>query len=250
MFFRDYPAPLWVFLNEIIIPLDSGHLFRCHPKKWPASRRNQWPLCVGMGGRLPSECPAGFVRNTQVPDSSLYKRLLDLGICAYLTKTFRTAKTLCMQIQTGIKREKKVRTGHCLYKLIRKVVSNGGWCGKYVSKAASETWRLERPHDRWAAFWNAFEEPLAQHRLSKVFKDISEFTEIFNNTINKLLPNELGKGVSENGRYAITIKEYNITIIVVININELDSNRIIINVITILPSTHIDTRNIIDLFVY
>jgi hypothetical protein len=82
------------------------------------------------------------------------------------------------------------------------------------------------------------------------FKDISEFTQIFNETINKLLPNELGKGVSENGRYAITIKEYNITIIIVINMNELDSNRIIINVITILPSTHIDTRNIIDLFVY
>lgn len=64
MFFRDYPTSLWLFLDEILIPLDSGHPFRCYPKKWPASRRNQWPLCIGMGGRLPSECPAGIVRNT------------------------------------------------------------------------------------------------------------------------------------------------------------------------------------------
>lgn len=41
---------------------DSGHLFRQTSKKWPPSRQNQWPLCLGMGGRLPSEYPDGFPR--------------------------------------------------------------------------------------------------------------------------------------------------------------------------------------------
>ena len=76
MFFRDYPTSLWLFLNEILIPLDSGHPFRCYPKKWPASRRNQWPLCIGMGGRLPSECPAGIVRNTQKQQKNYNYKIL------------------------------------------------------------------------------------------------------------------------------------------------------------------------------
>ena len=82
------------------------------------------------------------------------------------------------------------------------------------------------------------------------FKTITEFTEVFNNVFNYLLPDELGVGISENGRYAVNLSEYNITIIFQVNLNKFDNQQIDINIITVLPKSQIDEKNIIQLFVY
>lgn len=82
------------------------------------------------------------------------------------------------------------------------------------------------------------------------FKTITEFTEEFKNVFNYILPDQLGYGISENGRYAIILKEYNITIIFHINLDNFDNQQIDINIITLLPKTQIDERNIIEIFVY
>jgi hypothetical protein len=82
------------------------------------------------------------------------------------------------------------------------------------------------------------------------FKTITEFTEVFKNVFNYILSDELGGGISENGRYAITLSEYNITIIIQINLNYFDNQRIDINIITLLPKSQIDKKNIIQSFVY
>jgi hypothetical protein len=82
------------------------------------------------------------------------------------------------------------------------------------------------------------------------FKTITEFTEAFKDAFNYILPEELGDGISENGRYAIILSEYNITIIFQINLNYFDDQRIDINIITLLPKSQIDEKNIVQLFVY
>jgi hypothetical protein len=82
------------------------------------------------------------------------------------------------------------------------------------------------------------------------FKTITEFTEVFKNVFNYILPDELGVGINENGRYSITLSEYNITIIFQINLNYFDNQRIDINIITLLPKSQIDKKNIIQSFVY
>jgi len=82
------------------------------------------------------------------------------------------------------------------------------------------------------------------------FKTITEFNEVFKNVFNYILPDELGVGINENGRYSITLSEYNITIIFQINLNYFDNQRIDINIITLLPKSQIDKKNIIKSFVY
>ena len=82
------------------------------------------------------------------------------------------------------------------------------------------------------------------------FKTITEFTEAFKDTFNYILPDKLGDGISKNGRYAIILSEYNITIIFQIDLNYFDNQRIDINVITLLPKSQIDEKNIVQLFVY
>jgi hypothetical protein len=82
------------------------------------------------------------------------------------------------------------------------------------------------------------------------FKTITEFTEVFKNVFNYILPDELGVGINENGRYSITLSEYNITIIFQINLNYFDNQRIDINIITLLPKSQIYKKNIIQSFVY
>jgi hypothetical protein len=82
------------------------------------------------------------------------------------------------------------------------------------------------------------------------FKTITEFTEVFKDAFNYILPDELGDGISENGRYAINLREYNITIIFQINLNYFDDQQIDVNIITLLPKSQIDKKNIIQLFVY
>jgi len=82
------------------------------------------------------------------------------------------------------------------------------------------------------------------------FKTITEFTEVFKNVFNYILPNQLDYGISENGRYAIILKEYNITMIFHINLDNFDNQQIDVNIITLLPKIQIDERNIIEIFVY
>lgn len=82
------------------------------------------------------------------------------------------------------------------------------------------------------------------------FKTISEFTEIFKNSINYILPGELGVNISENGRYALNLSEYNLTIIFTINLDYFDVNEIKITIITILPKSQVDPKNILNYFVY
>lgn len=82
------------------------------------------------------------------------------------------------------------------------------------------------------------------------FKTITEFTEVFKDAFNYILPDKLGNGIDKNGRYAVTLKEYNITIIFQINLKYIDNQRIIVNVITLLPGNQVDPRNITQIFVY
>ena len=82
------------------------------------------------------------------------------------------------------------------------------------------------------------------------FKSISEFTEVFKNAINYILPSQLGVTISESGRYAINLIEYGITIILSIDLNRFDNKEIDINVITVLPKNQIDRKNILHFFAY
>lgn len=87
------------------------------------------------------------------------------------------------------------------------------------------------------------------------FKTISEFVEVFKDVINYILPDKLGLNISENGRYAINLTEYGITILLSINLDNFDTfdkkNKTVdINVITILPKNQIDKKNIIHFFAY
>jgi hypothetical protein len=63
----------------------------------------------------------------------------------------------------------------------------------------------------------------------------------------------IGELVNENGRYAITLKEYGLTIIFEVNLKEtqyLKNSEIDIWVITILPKEQIDTNNIKQIFAF
>lgn len=96
----------------------------------------------------------------------------------------------------------------------------------------------------------------SKHDLKKRIKDrtsfrtITEFTEAFTKAFNHILPDKLGNGIDKNGRYAVTLKEYNITIIFQINLRYIDNQRISVNVITLLPGNQVDPRNITQIFVY
>lgn len=82
------------------------------------------------------------------------------------------------------------------------------------------------------------------------FRTISEFAQEFNDSINYILPDELGVNINENGRYGINLTENQITIIFSIKLDKLDDNQIDINVITVLPKNQIDKKNILNFFVY
>jgi hypothetical protein len=85
------------------------------------------------------------------------------------------------------------------------------------------------------------------------FKTISEFVDTFKDVINFVFPDMIGELVNENGRYAITLKEYGITIIFDVNLKGtqyLKNSEIDIWVITILPKEQIDTNNIKQIFAF
>jgi len=136
----------------------------------------------------------------------------------------------------------------------------------YIEKEKSKEFEIDRElptqltlkkrynNKKIKVYFNWFDN--SKHDLKKRIKErtnfrtITEFAEEFNKSINYILPDELGDGISENGRYAINFSEYNITIIFSINLDNFDSQQIDINIITVLPKNQIDQKNIIQLFVY
>ena len=136
----------------------------------------------------------------------------------------------------------------------------------YIEKEKSKEFEIDRElptqltlkkrynNKKIKVYFNWFDN--SKHDLKKrikertSFRTITEFAEEFNNSINYILPDELGDGISENGRYAINISEYNITIIFSIDLDKFYSQQIDINIITVLPTTNIDTRKIKNIFVY
>jgi len=96
----------------------------------------------------------------------------------------------------------------------------------------------------------------SKHDLKKRIKErtslktISEFTEIFKDSINSILPEKLGVNISENGRYALNLSEYNLTLIFSIDLDDFNDYIVKITVITILPKSQVDKKNILHYFVY
>lgn len=111
---------------------------------------------------------------TIASDPILFNRLIGIDICGYLSKK-ETYDTLCLQIVESMGRALQVRGGQCLYKHLRQLSANNTWSCDSVSTAASETWKLERSHDRWDAFWKSFEKPISEYRLTTPFANMLEF---------------------------------------------------------------------------
>lgn len=104
-----------------------------------------------------------------------FDRLLTAGICGYLRKG-ESFHALCFQITDSMARHRKARGGQCLYMQLRELTSLGtSWAAESVGTAATDVWNLNRSHDRWEAFWNAFQGPIATQRLSNVFSTMKEF---------------------------------------------------------------------------
>lgn len=108
-------------------------------------------------------------------DAEYFHRLVGAGICGYLRKG-EQYPALCFQIMECMDRHRKARGGHCLYKELRELTSPGNsWAAASVGNAATEVWNLDRSHDRWNAFWNAFQDPIASQRLTGVFSEMRKF---------------------------------------------------------------------------
>ena len=108
-------------------------------------------------------------------DAKYFHRLLTAGICGYLRKG-EAFSAICFQIMECMDRHRRARGGHCLYKHLRELTSSEkGWAASSVGHAATEVWNLDRSHDRWDAFWNAFQGPIASQRLTGVFSKMREF---------------------------------------------------------------------------
>ena len=82
------------------------------------------------------------------------------------------------------------------------------------------------------------------------FKSISEFTELFKDVVNYLLPNFLGVKISQNGKYVVFLTEYNLALLFSINLDHFDEDGLDMTVITVLPKTQVDKRDIVDFFEY
>lgn len=79
-------------------------------------------------------------------------------------------------------------------------------------------------------FWNDNALHKIQNRLKDrtSFKSAEEFNEVLKETINKIFPSMVGenKELNANGRYAIYLKEYNLTIVIGFRLsNYLNNNR-------------------------
>jgi len=82
-------------------------------------------------------------------------------------------------------------------------------------------------------------------------KSINEFSEIFINAINTILPDYIGYPINRDGRYGIYLEEDNISIIFYIKLNRVpfgESNEIYVDVITILTGEKIIPKTVQDVF--
>lgn len=143
---------------------------------------------------------------------------------------------------------------------------DGGELHSYIEKEKSKKFEVDRGFPTEMTLKKRFKNKkikvyftwydTSEHDLKKriidrtSFKSISEFASTFKETINKMLPDELGFSIIDNDRFAISLKEYDISIIFNIDLRNLEKNIININVLTILPHSQIDTRNIENYFVY
>lgn len=79
------------------------------------------------------------------------------------------------------------------------------------------------------------------------FRSINEFKDFFIDLVNTLLPDYVGKEIIGDGRYVVYSKEYNITIILDIRLNRVlfgDSNKIGIDVVSVISGHSANTRNV------
>jgi hypothetical protein len=67
------------------------------------------------------------------------------------------------------------------------------------------------------------------------FQSISEFNEFFKEVVNRILPDMLGKEIIANGKYAVYVKEYNFTLILGINFDNISKGIYEMAVVTIAP---------------
>jgi hypothetical protein len=171
-----------------------------------------------------------------------------------------------MNLQESIRRILREYLEEARLSDLLKVTGNKSELHKYIEKEKSKEFEIDRElptqltlkkrynNKKIKVYFNWFDN--SKHDLKKRikertnFKTITEFADVFNQVINYVLPDELGVNISENGRYAINLSEYNITIIFSINLDDFDNQKVTINVITILPKSQIDEKNIIQFFVY
>lgn len=79
------------------------------------------------------------------------------------------------------------------------------------------------------------------------FKSVDEFSNVFISVINYIFPDSLGYPINQNGRYGIYIKEYNVSIVFSVRLNNvMDSKNkeIYVNVITILTGDSIMEKSV------
>lgn len=147
-----------------------------------------------------------------------------------------------------------------------KITGDNSELHKYIEKEKSKSFDIDRElptqltlkkrynNKKIKVFFKWYD--TAKHNLKKRIaertnlKSISEFTNIFNEAINNMLPSQLGVNISENGRYGINVTEYGLTIIFYIDLNNFDDKKININIITILPKGDVDEKNLLNLFLY
>jgi hypothetical protein len=171
-----------------------------------------------------------------------------------------------MNLQESIKRILREYLEEARLSDLLKVTGDKNELHKYIEKEKSKDFEIDRElptqltlkkrynNKKIKVNFNWFDN--SKHDLKKRIKErtnfrtISEFAQEFNDSINYILPDELGVNINENGRYAISLTENQITIIFSIKLDKLDDNQIDINIITVLPKNQIDEKNILNFFAY
>lgn len=93
----------------------------------------------------------------------------------------------------------------------------------------------------------------ASHSINKRIKErtsflsITEFNDLIKSVLNYIFPDSIGGLIRKNGRYAIYLKEENITLIVNINFKEIIKGNIELYVITVLPGYKHDPSKVLDI---
>lgn len=171
-----------------------------------------------------------------------------------------------MNLQENIRKVLKEYIEEARLSDLLRVKGDKGELHKYIEKEKSKEFEVDRQlptqvtlkkrynNKKIKVFFSWFDN--SKHDLKKrikertTFKNVSEFTEEFIKAINSVFPDQLGININENGRYALSLSEYGITVVFSVNLNNFDKNQLDINILTILPKVQIDMRNILYYFVY